>query len=338
MARFADYLPGPQRRRPAVLLLELTVRLALANDLPELALMAAESEDRPVAEALNALESLFAEAESTEQPLLWLAQWQDQLLGFAKLEQVEILPDTPPGWYLGGVVVAPRYRRMGVGRALTQARFNWLRSQALSEVFCCIHAQNLPGIDLHTAFGFLEIRRDAVLPGPNFPAEQGILFRAELPPLPLSHSSVAALWQDYLATLGESPAFTAKIHTAWHFCDNQTDADHLAELVKTGIKRATTSLYHWYQNGDEPLPKEGEYSLILNWQGEAQCLIQTQSVEILPFEQVSADFAATEGEGDGSLDYWRRAHIAFFERELLGTGIGFEPQMPVVCEVFKRVF
>lgn len=347
MVLFAEYKPGPMRRRPAVLSLELQVRPAKAQDLEALALIAAEREGQSHAEALQAIHACFAKASELERPLLWVAQWQNELLGFAKLRYFQLPAETPPadlpnlvptGWYLGGIVVAPQYRRLGVGKALTQARLNWLRSQPCDSVFYCVNAQNLASMDLHRAFGFVEISRDFAFPGMSFSGGQGILFKADLPPEPEYHPSVATLWRDYLATLGESPALTAKTYTAWHFCDNPTDADHLAELVKSGIKRATTSLYHWYHNGGEPLPKEGEYSLILNGLGEAQCLIQTQSVEILPFEQVTAEFAATEGEGDGSLEYWRRAHISFFERELKGTGIAFEPQMPVVCEVFKRVY
>jgi uncharacterized protein YhfF/ribosomal protein S18 acetylase RimI-like enzyme len=347
MALFAEYRPGPQRRRPAVLSLELQARPAKATDLEALARIATEQEGLPRAEALHTLQSCFAQATELELPLLWVAQWQEELLGFAKLRHFQWPTDTPeadlrsqapPGWYLDGVMVASRYRRLGVGKALSQARLNWLRSQPCDSVYYWVEAQNLASIDLHRAFGFVEISRDCVFPGRSFVGGQGILFKADLPPEPEYHPSVATLWRDYLATLGESPALTAKTYTAWHFCDNPTDADHLAELVKTGTKRATTSLYHWYQHEEEPMPREGEYSLILNGLGEAQCLIQTQSVEMMPFEQVTAEFAATEGEGDGSLAYWRRAHISFFERELKGTGIAFEPQMPVVCEVFKRVF
>lgn len=342
VAHFAEYLPGAQRRRPAVLSLELQARPAKASDLEAITRIAAVQEGPSQPESRQALQHCFAEAAKLDLPLLWVAMWQDELLGFAKLRHfqwpTDTSSDTPPadlpnlaptGWYLDGVMVAQRYRRLGVGKALTQARLNWLRSQACKTVYCWVEAQNLACIDLDKAFGFAEM---------PFAGGQGILYKLDLPLGPEYHPSVTSLWREYLASLGESPGLTAKTYTAWHFCDNPTDADHLAELVKTGIKRATTSLYHWYQTGAEPLPKEGEYSLILNGLGEAQCLIQTQSIEIMPFEQVSAEFASIEGEGDGSVDYWRRAHIAFFERELKETGIAFEPQMPVVCEVFKRVY
>ena len=57
-----------------------------------------------------------------------------------------------------------------------------------------------------------------------------------------------------------------------------------------------------------PLPKAGDLSVVTNWARTPLCVIETQRVEIVPYEEVSADFAATEGEGDGSLRYWQQAH------------------------------
>jgi uncharacterized protein YhfF len=68
------------------------------------------------------------------------------------------------------------------------------------------------------------------------------------------------------------------------------------------------------------------------------CVIETLDVQIVPFFQVDADFAATEGEGDGSLAYWQRAHTAFFGRECQRLGREFSPHVPVVCERFALVY
>ena len=42
-----------------------------------------------------------------------------------------------------------------------------------------------------------------------------------------------------------------------------------------------------------------------------------------------------EGEGDGSLAYWRDAHWAFFSRECARIGRAPSEAMPVVCSVFE---
>ena len=150
--------------------------------------------------------------------------------------------------------------------------------------------------------------------------------------------SVQSMWCAYLQTIGEEPETTEKTSTAWHFCDNEQDADELAALVRAGRKRATASAYWTYEYEEEPIPEVGEYSVITDWHGEAQCVIRTISVEVVPFNEVTADFAATEGEGDRSLRHWREVHWAFFSRELESLGRQPDETMPVICEKFIVVY
>lgn len=121
--------------------------------------------------------------------------------------------------------------------------------------------------------------------------------------------SVKAMWEAFSCAqpglAGEGVACSA-----WHFCDNRTDADELAELVRAGTKRATAGALWTYEAGDEPLPQPGDLSVITDWDGRAVCVIRTVSVDIVPFAAVSPEFAAIEGEGDGSLEYWREGHLA----------------------------
>ena len=116
------------------------------------------------------------------------------------------------------------------------------------------------------------------------------------------------------------------------------DPDTLAELTRTGVKTATASAGVWYEGGGEPMPKAGEYNVILNSRDEAVCVIRTTRVYTVPFNQVSAEHAFREGEGDRSLAYWRRVHEDFFRAELAEVGLEFSPTMPVVCEEFEVVY
>lgn len=124
-------------------------------------------------------------------------------------------------------------------------------------------------------------------------------------------------------------------YDAWRFGD---DADRLAALVLAGRKTATSSAYPLYAVAKEPLPQAGEYSVILDAQGNAVCVIRTTRVYITPFSAVSPEHARREGEGDLSLAYWRRLHRAFFTREMNAAGQAFDESMNVVCEEFERVF
>lgn len=45
------------------------------------------------------------------------------------------------------------------------------------------------------------------------------------------------------------------------------------------------------------------------------CIIQTLKVCVTEFNQVSEEHAFKEGEGDWSLDYWRKVHVSFLTNE-----------------------
>ncbi|MBQ8954508.1 MAG: ASCH domain-containing protein, partial [Clostridia bacterium] len=115
-------------------------------------------------------------------------------------------------------------------------------------------------------------------------------------------------------------------------------ADELAALVLTGRKTATSSAYPLYAAEGEPLPKAGEYSVILDSRGQAVCVIRTERVCVTPFDEVTARHAAREGEGDLSLEHWRAVHRAFFTREMASVRLAFDEKTDVVCEEFVRVF
>ena len=124
-------------------------------------------------------------------------------------------------------------------------------------------------------------------------------------------------------------------HTAWAFGGAP---DKLAALVLDGKKTATASAYDLYFDQKEPLPKAGDYSVILSSAGEAVCVIRTTVVYATNFSLVDADHAAQEGEGDLSLDYWREVHREFFTGELAAVGRTFSETMPVLCERFEVVY
>jgi uncharacterized protein YhfF len=143
-------------------------------------------------------------------------------------------------------------------------------------------------------------------------------------------------WQEFARSRAVDPA--PHFLEAFHFDDNEPTANELANLVLSGQKRATAALLWTHEMTSKPVPKPGDLSIVTNFAGEPVCIIETLRVEIVPFNEVSEEFAATEGEGDGSLGYWHRAHEAFFGRECERIGRQPDPCMPVICERFEVVY
>ncbi len=152
-----------------------------------------------------------------------------------------------------------------------------------------------------------------------------------------THPSAREMWLNYLSQEG-IPEAEAPAYESWHFCDNEADADELAQLVLDGVKRATTSPLECTLEEGEEIPKVGGFSVITDWQGVARCIIRTESVEVVPFRDVTARFAATEGEGDKSLAHWRRVHKESFTRAMEVLGLRFHEDTGAVCETFSVVY
>ena len=101
---------------------------------------------------------------------------------------------------------------------------------------------------------------------------------------------------------------------AWAFGDNPVLADELLALVLAGTKTGTSSALVDYDAEDTPVPAVGELSIILDGAGHPAALIRTTDVQVVGFDEVDADFAAAEGEGDRSLASWRAEHTTYFLR------------------------
>lgn len=141
------------------------------------------------------------------------------------------------------------------------------------------------------------------------------------------------MWEAFLKIAPEAASQEVQ---SWHYSGK--DADLLAELTVRGIKTATSSAYPVYQAVGEELPRPGEYSILTRSNGAAVCVIYTTHVYVVPYKDVSERHAWREGEGDRSLDHWRKVHYEFFSESLEKEGLAFNENMGVVCEEFSRVF
>lgn len=149
-------------------------------------------------------------------------------------------------------------------------------------------------------------------------------------------SHLAAFWTDFADSAGGVDE--ERFYEAFFFGDSAQLANELAKLVLCGTKRATAASVWSFEEEGKRLPARGDLSIVTNWSGEPLCIIETQAVEVVPFNEVTAEFAVTEGEGDGSLSFWQEAHTQYFTRECTRAGREFTEGMLVTCEHFKVVY
>lgn len=116
--------------------------------------------------------------------------------------------------------------------------------------------------------------------------------------------------------------------------DSAEQSRELLALIACGQKRAGTGLLFAYEADDDAIPEVGDIEVVMDHQNEPALITRVTRTEIVPFHAVSAEYAAIEGEGDGSLQFWREAHRAFFTRDCERRGIQFHEDMRVVCTCF----
>ena len=112
----------------------------------------------------------------------------------------------------------------------------------------------------------------------------------------------------------------------WKFGINNNE---LISLVLTGKKTATTSLL----DNNEKLPVIGEESIICYDNGTEACIIRTTGFKVMKFNEMTEEYAKLEGEGDLSLDYWKKVHCDFFK----SIDLDFNNNSKIVFKLFELV-
>lgn len=107
----------------------------------------------------------------------------------------------------------------------------------------------------------------------------------------MNSSLIEKFWTDFCNNHGISKS---SHYEAYSFGDPES-ADYIADLVKNGIKTATSSALELYEE-NERIPQVGDYNVILDSQNLPICVTQTKVVEIVPFNQIMVEHAYHEGE------------------------------------------
>ena len=121
----------------------------------------------------------------------------------------------------------------------------------------------------------------------------------------MKKDAIEAYWQKFLSTLPKGSPYHTKSYSAEGWGDGPEMADELGALIVNGTKTGTCSaLWEWESEGESP-PEAGAVTIVLDGSGEPIGIVETTEVTIRNYNEVDADFAREEGEGDLSLRYWR---------------------------------
>jgi uncharacterized protein YhfF len=151
-------------------------------------------------------------------------------------------------------------------------------------------------------------------------------------------SQVEAFWQTYLHSVSEQERARANAYDIWYFGDTEEVAEHCAELVCAGIKTATSGLVWEMEADGEKLPEPGDLVVVTGLRGEPRCVVEVTECVVKPFDEIDAQFAIDYGEGDRTLEGWRRDSWQYFAP--ICDELGREPSetMPLACQRFRLLY
>ncbi|MGF1696304.1 ASCH domain-containing protein [Vibrio lamellibrachiae] len=144
--------------------------------------------------------------------------------------------------------------------------------------------------------------------------------------------------QHFLNSLPKTTSTQYHPFSSDYFCADEYNANLCADLILRGEKRASCSMEYWYSNEGEVRPEVGHLQVVTNWDGKPICVIEITSVSTSKYNDVTAEFAIAEGEGDKTLEWWKKAHWAFFVKECKELKIEPSEEMLLLLEHFKVVY
>jgi len=153
----------------------------------------------------------------------------------------------------------------------------------------------------------------------------------------MTKETIEAYWKQFLSTLPADSPYHTKAYSEGGYGDSPELMNELIQLVLEGKKTATCGSLWEYEFEGQSIPKVGDIWVELDGNENPVCITETIEVAIRKYNEVDADFARSEGEGDLSLEYWREAHKNFFSRILPKIGKEFSEEMPLVCERFRVI-
>lgn len=113
--------------------------------------------------------------------------------------------------------------------------------------------------------------------------------------------------------------------------------DSQVAMILSGKKTAMFASFASYNIDGEPLPVTGELYIVYDRGNNPRAVIEIESVNIVPFNEVTWGMAQLEGE-DENLDAWRSKEQEYLEDEGSIVGFEFVPGMKLIFQTFRVVY
>jgi uncharacterized protein YhfF len=150
------------------------------------------------------------------------------------------------------------------------------------------------------------------------------------------NAQIVQFWNTCCEALPDLAADTP--YTVKTYGNTEEMADLLLALIRDGDKTGTFAVDWEFENQPETTPREGDHVIVVDGRGAPGCLYRIDSVQRLPFNQITEAHVACEGPTMRKLAPWKKMHWAYWTRVLDGTGHAPTEDMMVLVQNFSVLY
>ena len=104
-----------------------------------------------------------------------------------------------------------------------------------------------------------------------------------------------------------------------------------------GQKQAFFTTLATFTIDNEPLPISGELYILVDNQNKPLCVLEIESVNIIPFNEVTFEMVKKEGEC-ATMGEWKEKMQEYIEDEAHVLGFEYSPDIKLVYQTFKVIY
>lgn len=148
-------------------------------------------------------------------------------------------------------------------------------------------------------------------------------------------SSADEFWQKFITETGTDSDSKCAGDLTFESAGFTNDAQ-IANIL-SGRRTAIFSTFVSYSVDCEPLPVSGELYLVFDRGNNPRAVIEIESVNILPFSEITWGMARKEGE-DENLEQWKIRWQENLEEEGEIVGFKFSPEIKIIFQTFRVLY
>jgi uncharacterized protein YhfF len=155
-------------------------------------------------------------------------------------------------------------------------------------------------------------------------------------PAPADTAAVAAFWAE--ARAARPDVVKGERYRTRAIGTTRDTMSLILQHVRNGEKRGTFSLPWLHEKVPGSAPVEGDYVILLDFDGKPGALVTTMSLEHLTYQTITAAHTAIDGPSVRELEKWQAIHKPHWTKQLADHGLAFADDMPVVVEHFTLLY